>query len=108
MDDKKRSLTVLAALSVLTLSLNACIVNRFQVGSVRTDSETVALAESPEVQEILGMSSQAQAAMFIHYEVRYAFLDHLLRSETIQTPIDFENGDRNGPDDIGSLVFLIR
>jgi hypothetical protein len=74
----------------------------------RIYSETVALAESPEVQEFLGMSSQAQAAMFIHYEVRYAFLDHLLRSETIQTPIDFENGDRNGPDDIGSLVFLIR
>jgi len=71
-------------------------------------AETTALAGSPDMRGLLGMADEAQAAMFIHYEIRYAFLDHLLKSGMIRPPIDFENGERNGPVDIGSLVFLIR
>ena len=54
------------------------------------------------------MATPAQAAMFIHYEVRFAFLYHLLSKEMIPAPIDFENADKNSPADIGNLVFLIR
>jgi hypothetical protein len=71
-------------------------------------AKTLELADSQEMKETLGMATQAQAAMFIHYEVRYAFLNHLLEQRTIQAPIDFEDDGRNGPADVGNLVFLIK
>jgi hypothetical protein len=54
------------------------------------------------------MATQAQAAMFIHYEIRYAFLRHLLEKGFIEAPIDFENSDNNKPADVSNLVFLMK
>jgi hypothetical protein len=70
--------------------------------------KTIELVDSQEMKEILGMATQAQAAMFIHYEVRYAFLRHLLDKGTIEAPIDFEDAGNNGPADLRYLVFLIK
>lgn len=71
-------------------------------------AETAALADSPDMKSLLGMAAPAQAAMFIHYEIRYAFIDLLLSKGKIQPPIDFENADKNSPADIGSLLFLMK
>lgn len=71
-------------------------------------AETAALANSPDMKNLLGMAVPEQAAMFIHYEIRYAFLDYLLSKNMIPAPIDFENADKNSTKDIGNLVFLIR
>ena len=71
-------------------------------------AKTIELVDSQEMKEILGMATQAQAAMFIHYEVRYAFLRHLLDKGTIEAPIDFEDAGNNAPEDLRYLVFLIK
>lgn len=41
---------------VLAISLNACIVNRFRVGALRTDSETVELGNAESVRADIQMS----------------------------------------------------
>lgn len=71
-------------------------------------THTIALADSPEMKALLGMETQAQAAMFLHYELRYAFLSHSLETGLIETPIDFDNPDNNSPLDKRNLVFMIR
>jgi len=74
----------------------------------RIYARTVELVDSEEIKEILGMETQAQAAMFLHYEIRYAFLDYLLEKGIIEAPVDFKNVDNNGPQDMKNLVFLIK
>jgi hypothetical protein len=71
-------------------------------------AKTIELVDSQEMQEILAMASQAQAAMFVHYEIRYALLKKLLEQETIEVPIDFSHAENNSPKDVGNLVFLMR
>jgi hypothetical protein len=71
-------------------------------------AKTIELVNSPELKNILGMETQAQAAMFLHYEIRYAFLDYLLENGTIKAPIDFKNADNNSPADVRNLVFLMK
>ena len=68
----------------------------------------IELADSEEMKNILGMATQAQAAMFLHYEIRYAFLDYLLGNGEIPPPIDFENAANNSPSDVKNLVFLMK
>lgn len=71
-------------------------------------ARTLELADSEEMKTILGMTTQAQAAMFLHYEIRYAFLDYLLENGTMPPPIDFENAANNSPSDVKNLVFLMK
>lgn len=71
-------------------------------------AKTIELIETDAMKEILGMDTQAQAAMFIHYEFRYAYLHHLLETGVIIPPVDFNNADNNSPEDIGYLVFLMK
>lgn len=70
--------------------------------------ETILLADSPEMKTILGMETRAQAAMFLHYELRYAFLNHALENGIIEAPIDFDNANNNKPEDKRHLVFMIK
>ena len=70
--------------------------------------ETISLADDGEMKDILGMATQAQAAMFIHYEIRYAFLDYLLEKGVIPAPIDFGSAANNEPSDASNLVFLMK
>jgi hypothetical protein len=71
-------------------------------------AKTIELADSEEMKDILGMETQAQACMFLHYEIRYAFLNYLLEQKMIQAPVDFKNADNNSPADVRNLVFLIK
>jgi 5'-nucleotidase len=71
-------------------------------------AQTIELAESEEMKNSLGMESRAQAAMFLHYEIRYAFLDLLLKQGTIVAPVDFENTDYNSQEDMKNLVFMMK
>jgi hypothetical protein len=71
-------------------------------------TQTTELAESIEMKDILDMETQAQAAMFLHYEIRYSYLDLLLEKGTIPAPIDFENAANNSLSDVKNLVFLMR
>ena len=71
-------------------------------------AKTIELVDSTEMKQILGMKTQAQAAMFIHYEIRYAFLSLLLEKGIIELPVDLDNADSNRPEDVGSLLFLIK
>jgi hypothetical protein len=73
-----------------------------------TYARTVDLVDSKEMKEILGMETRAQAAMFLHYEIRYAFLSHMLEKGAIEAPIDFANAENNSPADMGNLLFLIK
>ena len=70
--------------------------------------ETILLADSPEIKTILGMETRAQAAMFLHYELRYAFLSHAIENGIIEAPIDFDNAANNSPADKRHLVFMIK
>jgi hypothetical protein len=70
--------------------------------------KTIELVDSPELKDMLGMATQAQAAMFLHYEIRYAFLDYLLEQEMIEAPVDFKNTDNNSPKDVRNMVFLMK
>jgi hypothetical protein len=71
-------------------------------------AQTVALADSPEMREILSMATQAHAAMFLHYELRYTVLTLLLETGFMKAPIDFENANNNAPSDNGNLVFVVK
>ena len=71
-------------------------------------AKTIELVDTPKMKELLGMATQSQAAMFIHYEIRYSFLKHLLEEGLIEAPIDFENADNNKPADVSNLVFLMK
>jgi hypothetical protein len=71
-------------------------------------AKTIELADSEKMKDILGMETQAQAAMFLHYEIRYAFLDYVLEKKLIKAPIDFKNRDNNSPTDMKNLVFWIK
>ncbi len=71
-------------------------------------TKTIELVDSEEMKDILDMATQAQAAMFIHYEIRYAFLNYLLEKGTIPAPIDFDNAANNSPSDVKNLVFLMK
>jgi hypothetical protein len=70
--------------------------------------KTIELVDSQDLKDILGMETQAQAAMFLHYEIRYAVLDHLLKKGTIEAPLDFKNSDNNSPADVRNLLFLMK
>jgi len=70
--------------------------------------KTIELVDSPKLKDILGMETQAQAVMFLHYEIRFAVLDYLLKKGTIEPPVDFKNGDNNNPADVRNLVFLMK
>ncbi|MGD9345303.1 MAG: hypothetical protein PVH84_05535 [Candidatus Aminicenantes bacterium] len=71
-------------------------------------AKTIELVNSPDLKNILGMETQAQAAMFLHYEIRYALLKHSLEKGTLIAPIDFKNADNNSPADMRNLVFLMK
>jgi hypothetical protein len=71
-------------------------------------AKTVDLVESEEMKKILGMATQAQAAMYIHYEVRYAFLSLLLGKGFLEAPVNFKKADSNSQSDVGNLVFIIK
>ncbi|MFC2157787.1 hypothetical protein ACFLT9_08125 [Acidobacteriota bacterium] len=71
-------------------------------------TETIELIESEEMKDILGMSTQAQRAMFIHYEIRTAFLSYLLEEGLIEMPVDLKNASNNLPSDLGNLIFIIK
>lgn len=71
-------------------------------------TKTIELVDSEEMKDILDMETQAQAAMFLHYEIRYAFLDHLLEKRIIEAPVDFKNADNNSPADARNLVFMMK
>ena len=58
-------------------------------------SKTTELANDKGMKVILGMETLAQAEMFLHYEIRHAFLIHLLERGTIPVPFDFENEANN-------------
>ncbi len=81
---------------------------KLTVMAERVYSATVELVESDEMKEILGMETRAQAAMFIHYELRYGFLAGLLEDGTIEAPIDFENAPKADLRDVGNLMFLMK
>lgn len=70
-------------------------------------AKTIEIANSPDLKNILGMETEAQAAMFLHYEIRYAYLDYLLEKGIIKAPVDFKNADNNNPADVRNLVFLM-
>ena len=74
----------------------------------KAHAQTVELTESPEMKGILGMATQAQAAMFLHYELRYAVLYHLLETGFMEAPIDFKNAGNNRPADKHRLVFALK
>ncbi len=71
-------------------------------------AKTIDLVDSNEMKDILGMETQAQAAMFIHYEMRYAFLGHVLENGIIEAPVDFINAENNSSSDAKNLVFIIK
>jgi hypothetical protein len=71
-------------------------------------AKTIELVDSEVMKEILDMETQAQAAMFLHYEIRYAFLNYLLEQGIIEAPVDFKNADNNSLTDVRNLVFLIK
>jgi hypothetical protein len=70
-------------------------------------ASTLELTGMPEMETILGMSTQAQAAMFLHYEIRYAFLKSLLEDASIVPPLDFDNADNNRPEDLRNMIFFM-
>jgi hypothetical protein len=72
------------------------------------EAKTVELTETDEMKGILGMETRAQAAMFLHYEIRYAFLDYQLKKGIIKAPVHFNNADNNSPTDVRNLVFLMK
>ena len=71
-------------------------------------AKTVDLAVSEEMKDILDMETLAQACMFLHYEVRYAFLNYLLEKQMIEAPADFKSKDNNSPTNVRNLVFWIK
>ena len=71
-------------------------------------AHTIELVETNGMKNLLGMKTQAQAAMFIHYEIRFAFLSLLLEKGLMAAPIDFENADNNPPSAGRFLVFIIK
>jgi hypothetical protein len=71
-------------------------------------ARTIDLVDSTDMKQILCMETQTQAAMFIHYEIRYAFLSLLLEKGIIELPVDLDNADNNNPEDVGNLLFLIK
>jgi len=71
-------------------------------------AKTIEIADSEEMKSILDMEIQAQAAMFLHYEIRFAFLNHLLEKGMIEAPIDFKNMENNSSTNMRNLVFLMR
>jgi hypothetical protein len=71
-------------------------------------AKTIELVNSSDIKNILGMETQAQRAMFLHYEIRYAFLKYLLEKGSLIAPVDFKNAENNSPTDVKNLVFLIK
>jgi hypothetical protein len=69
---------------------------------------TIELVDADEMKDILGMETQAQAAMFLHYEMRYAFLNHVLENGIIEAPADFKNSGNNSSANMRNLVFWIK
>jgi hypothetical protein len=71
---KRKRWAALAALSVFTIALSACTINRFQVGPTRTESETVEVGNAETVRadirmgvgkiEISGGASELMEAEF--------------------------------------------
>ncbi len=69
---------------------------------------TIVLADHEEMKDILGMETQAQAVMFLHYEVRFTFLQYVLEKGIVPAPLDFGSPAISEPSDAGNLVFLMR
>ena len=71
-----KRLTILAALIILSLSLHACMINRFRVGPTQTESETVEVGDAEDVRadiqmgvgeiEISGGASELMEAEFTY------------------------------------------
>ncbi len=70
-------------------------------------ARTAEIAASEEMRKILGMETRAQTEMFVHYEVRTAFLERLMKKGAVAAPVDFEDPQKNGPADAGHRLFLI-
>lgn len=71
-------------------------------------ARTIVLADNGEMKDILGMETQAQAAMFLHYEIRFAFLQYALEKGIVPAPFDFASTAKNEPSDFRNLVFLMK
>jgi hypothetical protein len=71
-------------------------------------AKTIELVNSPDLKNIIGMETEAQAAMFLHYEIRYALLNYLINNGTLKAPVDFKNAKSNIPSDMRNLVFLMK
>lgn len=80
---------------------------RMELMAKKVYAKTIELIEVPKMQDILDMPTQAQAAMFLHYEIRYAMLKALLASGSIVAPVDFINGDNNRPEDLQHMIFVM-
>lgn len=65
------------------------------------------LTKYQKTADILGVLTPAQAAMFLHYEVRYTFLSTLLENGNITAPLDFNDSTINKPADVGNMIFLM-
>ena len=68
---------------------------------------TLELVDTERMTDLLGMDTRAQAAMFLHYELRTAFLSGLLEAGAIEAPVDFENAAEADPRDVANMIFLV-
>lgn len=71
-------------------------------------AKTVELADSEEMKKILMMENSAQTAMFIHYELRYAFLKDLRERGVLEEPVDLTDAGNNSAAEMRNLIFLMK
>ena len=71
-------------------------------------AKTAELADSEEIKNILMMENSARTAMFVHYELRYAFLKSLLEQGVLREPVDLTDASNNSAAEMRSLIFLMK
>lgn len=71
-------------------------------------AKTAELADSDEIKKILMMENFAQTAMFVHYELRYAFLKSLLEQGVLREPVDLTDASNNSAAEMRNLIFLMK
>jgi hypothetical protein len=81
---------------------------RLEQMAAKVYEQTVELAVSEPMRDILGMDTQAQASMFLHYEIRHAFMGELLDTGLFQAPVDFRDPEKNRAHDVKNLVFILK
>jgi len=71
-------------------------------------AKTAELADSEEIKKVLMIENSAQTVMFLHYELRYAFLEHLLEQGVLEAPVDLTDDRNNSAADMRNLIFLMK